>query len=85
MPSFVEIGPVVPEKKSKIGKIYRRNERQTDRQTDRQTLYVRNIRNSITCKIRKHNVWLIHLLRNIIYNKLVTVFQAILLRRCLCS
>ena len=33
MPSLVEIGPVVLEKKSKIGK-YRRTDRQTDRQTD---------------------------------------------------
>ena len=30
MPSFVEIGPVVLEKKSKIGKVYRRTDRQTD-------------------------------------------------------
>ena len=41
MPSLVEIGPVVLEKKSKIGKVYRRTDRQTvgqtDRQTDRQT------------------------------------------------
>ena len=37
MPSLVEIGPVVLEKKSKIGKVYRRTDRQTDIQTDRQT------------------------------------------------
>ena len=37
MPSLVEIGPVVLEKKSKIGKVYRRTDRQTDGQTDRQT------------------------------------------------
>ena len=37
MPSLVEIGPVVLEKKSKIGKVYRRTDRQTDRQTDGQT------------------------------------------------
>ena len=41
MPSLVEIGPVVLEKKSKIGKVYRGTDRQTvgqtDRQTDRQT------------------------------------------------
>ena len=30
MPSLVEIGPVVLEKKSKIGKVYRRTDRQTD-------------------------------------------------------
>ena len=30
VPSFVEIGPVVLEKKSKIGKVYRRTDRQTD-------------------------------------------------------
>ena len=35
MPSLVEIGPVVLEKKSKIGKVYRRTDRQTDGQTDR--------------------------------------------------
>ena len=35
MPSLVEIGPVVLEKKSKIGKVYRRIDRQTDGQTDR--------------------------------------------------
>ena len=34
MPSLVEIGPVVLEKKSKIGKVYRRTDRQTDGQTD---------------------------------------------------
>ena len=33
VPSLVEIGPVVLEKKSKIGKVYRRTDRQTDRQT----------------------------------------------------
>ena len=37
MPSLVEIGPVVLEKKSKIGKVYRRTDRQTDGQTDGQT------------------------------------------------
>ena len=31
MPSLVEIGPVVHEKKSKIGKDYRQTDRQTDR------------------------------------------------------
>ena len=36
MASLVEIGPVVLER-SKIGKVYRRTERQTDGQTDRQT------------------------------------------------
>ena len=30
MPSLVEIGPEVLEKKSKIGKFYRRTDRQTD-------------------------------------------------------
>ena len=35
MLSLVEIGPVVHEKKSKIGKVYRWEDRQTDRQTDR--------------------------------------------------
>ena len=34
MTSLVEIDPVVLEKKSKIGKVYRRTDRQTDRQTD---------------------------------------------------
>ena len=34
MPSLVEIDPVVLEKKSKIGKVYRRTDRQTDGQTD---------------------------------------------------
>ena len=37
VPSLVEIDPVVLEKKSKIGKVYRRTDRQTDGQTDRQT------------------------------------------------
>ena len=37
MPSLVEIGPGVLEKKSKIGKIYRRTDRRTERQTDIQT------------------------------------------------
>ena len=32
--SLVEIGPVVLEKKSKIGKVYRRTDGRTDRQTD---------------------------------------------------
>ena len=31
MPSLVEIGPVILEKKSKIGKVYERTDRQTDR------------------------------------------------------
>ena len=35
MPSLVEIGPVVLEKKSKIGIVYRQTDRQTDRRTDR--------------------------------------------------
>ena len=35
MPSLVEFGPVVLEKKSKIGKVYRRTDRQTDGRTDR--------------------------------------------------
>ena len=38
VPSFVEIGPVVLEKKSKIGKVYRRTDRQTDGQTDRRLM-----------------------------------------------
>ena len=33
MPSLVEIGPAVLERKSKIGKVYRRTDRRTDRQT----------------------------------------------------
>ena len=33
MPSLVEIGPVVLEKKSKMGKIYRWTDRWTDGQT----------------------------------------------------
>mgnify|MGYP003684357691 CR=1 FL=1 len=37
MPSLVEIGPVVLEKKMKMWKVYRRTDRQTDRQTDGQT------------------------------------------------
>ena len=37
VPSLVEFGPLVLEKKSKIGKVYRRTDRQTDRQTDRRT------------------------------------------------
>ena len=45
MPRLVEIGPVVLEKKSKIGKVYRRTDRQTDRLTDRQT----DIRITIVC------------------------------------
>ena len=36
MPSLIEVGPVVLEKKSKIGKVYRLTDRQTDRQTDGQ-------------------------------------------------
>ena len=35
MPSLFKIGPVVLEKKSKIGKVYRRSDRQTDIQIDR--------------------------------------------------
>ena len=35
MPSLVEIGQVVLEKMSKIGKVYRRTDGQTDGQTDR--------------------------------------------------
>ena len=31
MPNLVEIGPVVLEKKSKIGNVYRRTDGQTDR------------------------------------------------------
>ena len=41
MPSLVEIGSVVIEKKSKIGKVYRQTDGQTDEQTDRQTTDVR--------------------------------------------
>ena len=37
MPSLVEIGLVVLEKKSKIGKVYRQTDRQTDGRTERQT------------------------------------------------
>ena len=37
MPSLVEIGPVVLEKKSKIGKVYRQTDGRTDKQTDGQT------------------------------------------------
>ena len=37
VPSFVEIGPVVLEKKLKMWKVYRRTDGQTDRQTDGQT------------------------------------------------
>ena len=39
MPSLVKIGPVVLEKKSKIGPVYRRTDRQTDREKDRQTIF----------------------------------------------
>ena len=34
VPSLVEIGPVVLEKKMKMWKVYRRTDRQTDRRTD---------------------------------------------------
>ena len=34
MPSLVEIGPVVLEKKMKMLKVYRQTDRRTDRQTD---------------------------------------------------
>ena len=34
VPSLVKIGPVILEKKSKIGKVYRQTAGQTDRQTD---------------------------------------------------
>ena len=37
MPSLVEIGPVLLEKKLKIGKVYRQTDGQTDRRTDGQT------------------------------------------------
>ena len=37
VPSLVEIGPVVLEKKMKMWKVYRQKDRQTDRQTDGQT------------------------------------------------
>ena len=37
VPSLVEIGPVVLEKKMKMWKVYRQTDRQTDRRTDRQT------------------------------------------------
>ena len=37
VPSLVEIGPVVLEKKMKMWKVYRQTDGQTDRQTDRQT------------------------------------------------
>ena len=37
VPSLVEIGPVVLEKKSKIGKVYKQTDGQTDGQTNGQT------------------------------------------------
>ena len=37
MPSLVEIGPLVLDKKMKMWKVYRQTDRQRDRQTDRKT------------------------------------------------
>ena len=37
MPSLVKIDPVVLEKKSKIGKVYRQTDRKTDGRTDGRT------------------------------------------------
>ena len=53
VPSLVEISPMVFEKKSKIGKVDRRTDRQTDRKTDSQRRTKGDQKSSGELKIQK--------------------------------
>ena len=64
VPSLVEIGPVVLEKKMKMWNVYRRTDRQTDRQTDDGRQVIRKAHLSFQLRWPKNSI------QNINYNEL---------------